>query len=473
MGTTVRTRRGRWSVIDVSPGCDRRTRAVAYPPPVDVRVLGPLEVEHGGRLATIGSPQLRLLLARLAVAGGRVVSAETLAHELLGDSDEARRSLKTYVSRLRKELVSIGCEDGIQTVAPGYALAVQTDDVDGFRFERLAKDPATGREALALWRGEPFADVPDREFVRLERMRLTELRLTALEALAESDVSSGGHAQVVADLEVLVREHPLRERFWALLMLALYRSGRQAEALRAYQAARGHLVEELGVEPGAELRDLEAAIIRHDPTLGAPTSATSDKDTVRVLLVDDHPMWRDIVRSVLTRGGGVHVVGEAGTVAEALRQVPACRPDVVLMDLELPDGTGAEAAMRLRSLDPAVRVLMVTASQDTADVLDAVRAGAVGYVVKSAGASELADAVAAAAAGGAVFTGALAAVVLEQLRAGEIQPRSRLEARERSVLRLLGEGLPAARVAAELGIEREDVAAALRSTVDRIQGAAP
>ena len=435
-----------------------------------VRVLGPLEVERDGERRSFGSPQLRLLLARLAVDVGRVVPADTLAFELLGDSHDARRSLKTYVSRLRKELSGDG--ELIRTVAPGYLLDLRQEDVDSAEFERLAR---TGDldAALQLWRGEPFADVPEREFVLAERARLETLRLAALESKAEQELAAGRHSGVISDLEKMTREHPLRERFWALLMTALYRSGRQAESLRAYQAARRVLVDELGVEPGPELRELERAIIQQEPSLGAPTisdASASDGPSIRLLLVDDHPMWRDTVRAVLSRSGEITVVAEAGSVAEAVTQAQQTSPDVVLMDLELPDGTGADAAAQITSARPETRVLMLTASDDTSDVLAAVQSGAVGYVVKTATASELTHAVQRAATGEAVFTGALATVVLTELRTGSATPRSLLEERERAVLRLLGEGLSVDAVARELGLSEPEVEAALTATVHHLQG---
>jgi DNA-binding SARP family transcriptional activator len=241
---------------------------------VDYAVLGPLEVREDGRAIPIGRGKQRTLLALLVLNAGRVVSAERLIDELWGDEPPATAStaLQVYVSRLRKSLGG----DAIATRDPGYAIDVAQDAVDVYRFEQLvrearAKEPeravALLREALDLWRGPPLADVD----LRRESERLDELRLDAMEACIELELGFGRHAEIVNELEALVREQPLRERFREQLMLALYRSGRQAEALDAYRDARRTLVEELGIEPGERLQQLEQAILRHEPALGADT----------------------------------------------------------------------------------------------------------------------------------------------------------------------------------------------------------
>ena len=155
------------------------------------------------------------------------------------------------------------------TRPPGYALKVDEFDLDAFERLRAEGRP---REALALWCGSPYADLEFEPCVQAERTRLQELRLAALEERVEADLAAGRHAELVGELEALVREHPTREKPRAQLMLALYRSARQAEALAAYRAARRELTEQLGLEPGAELRRLERAILCHDPSLDLPAA---------------------------------------------------------------------------------------------------------------------------------------------------------------------------------------------------------
>jgi DNA-binding SARP family transcriptional activator len=233
-----------------------------------------MEVRSDGRTIPIGRGKQRTLLALLVLNAGRVVSAERLIDELWGDDPPATAStaLQVYVSRLRKALGG----NAIATREPGYVVDVAPEAIDLFRFERIVRearvaDPERAvvllREALELWRGPALSDVD----LRRESERLDELRIDALEACLELELGFGRHAELVSQLEALVREQPLRERFREQLMLALYRSGRQAEALDAYRDARRTLVEELGIEPGDRLQQLEQAILRHEPALGADT----------------------------------------------------------------------------------------------------------------------------------------------------------------------------------------------------------
>ena len=211
----------------------------------------------------------------------QVVSIDSLIESLWGPEPpgDPVRSIHVLVSRLRKALGS----EAIVTRGRGYALAAEADDVDVGRFTRLsdsgraslesgdaATAAATLREALGLWRGQPFADLPSEHALEAERHRLEELRLAALETRIDADLALGRHASVLPELEGLVREHPLRERPIAQLMLAQYRCGRQAEALETYRAARTRLVETLGLEPGSELQQLERDILQHAPALGTP-----------------------------------------------------------------------------------------------------------------------------------------------------------------------------------------------------------
>lgn len=238
------------------------------------RILGPLEVSDEDRPLDLGAPKQRALLALLLLNPNEIVSTDRLIADLWGDSPPATvaKSAHNYVSRLRKEL-----PDGrLATRPPGYVLRVDHGELDLDVFERLRREAralppdaaaARLRDALALWRGPPLADLAYEPFAQSEIARLEELRLAALEERIDADLADGRHADLVGELRARVAEHPLRERLRAQLMLALYRSGRQAEALEAYRLARRELLEELGLEPSAALKRLERSILEQDPEL--------------------------------------------------------------------------------------------------------------------------------------------------------------------------------------------------------------
>jgi DNA-binding SARP family transcriptional activator/ABC-type branched-subunit amino acid transport system substrate-binding protein len=264
---------------------------------MEFRILGPLEVaEHGSRLE-VGRGKERSVLAILLLHANEVISSERLIDDLWGDEPPATaaKSVQVFVSRLRKALASAGSggsADGVLlTRGGGYALCVEPGQLDAESFEQglteAERSLAAGapeeasetlRRVLALWRGPALADFLYEPFAELEIARLEELRLVAIEQRITADLQLGRHAAVVPELDTLVARHPLRERFWEQLMLALYRSGRQTEALQAYRRARHVLVEEAGLEPGEPLRTLELAILAHDPAL-APPPATGEPQT--------------------------------------------------------------------------------------------------------------------------------------------------------------------------------------------------
>ncbi len=231
---------------------------------VDFRILGSLEVVADGIALDIGAPKLRAALAVLLLEPNRVVSSDRLIAALWEESppETAPKALQVYVSQLRKLLGG----ERIQRSGPGYVLHVGPDELDVARFEQLREEGRPG-DALALWRGPPLADFAYDRFATAEIERLKEVRLACLEERIERDLECGRHAELVGELEQLTGEHPLRERLRAQLMLALYRSGRQAEALEAYQVGRRELVETLGIDPGRPLRELEKAILVQDPAL--------------------------------------------------------------------------------------------------------------------------------------------------------------------------------------------------------------
>ena len=248
----------------------------------EVRLLGPVQVARAGREAGLGGPRPRAVLALLVLEAGRVVPAGRLVEEVWRGSPPpgAAKTLRSYVSRVRALLSPDGT---LAARGGGYVLNVDPDLVDAVRFERLAgagQAALTGgeaaaaagrfRQALGLWRGAALADVCEVEPLAREAARLEELRLAAVEGRIEADIALGLHAGVTGELEGLVAEYPLRERLWRLLVLALYRAERQADALAAYRRARDMLADELGLEPGEDLRRLERAVLRQEVPPASP-----------------------------------------------------------------------------------------------------------------------------------------------------------------------------------------------------------
>ena len=249
---------------------------------MEFRILGPLEVLDEGRPVALGGAKQRALLAVLLLHANEVVSRDRLIDELWGGEppDTANTALHVHVSQVRKLLR----RDAIVTQNPGYLIRISDGELDLHRFERLvatarAEEPAQAarllREGLALWRGAPLAELGD-SFARAERARLEEQRLAALEQRIDAELALGRHAELVPELEGRVREQPLRERLRGRLMLALYRSGRQADALEVYRSGRRLLDEELGLKPDDELQRLERAILNHDPSLESPVGPGSN-----------------------------------------------------------------------------------------------------------------------------------------------------------------------------------------------------
>ena len=241
------------------------------------RVLGPLEVDAGGGPIPLGGPKQRAVLAHLLIRANQLVPADTLVDGIWGDEppEKARNVLQTYVSHLRK---AIG-RDRIQSLAPGYRLRLDHPELDVTRFDALMRDAkkalpvdpniAVGMvdDALGLWRGPALADLADQPSLLVEAARLDELRLEAQEFRIEGLLAGGAEARAIGELEALLARHPWRESLWGLLMLGLYRDGRQAEALNAFQRAREILADELGIDPSPELLRLHERILKQDPGL--------------------------------------------------------------------------------------------------------------------------------------------------------------------------------------------------------------
>jgi len=353
-------------------------------------------VSREGTELQLGGPKQRALLAILLLEANHAVSADRLIDALWGDRppDTAKNTLQVYVSQLRKLLP----EGALETVAPGYRLAVAPEELDLSRFDELAQqgraalrigDAATGAQALgaalALWRGPALADLALEPFAQTEAARLEELRLAVLEDRIEADLALGRHGPLVAELEHLIVENPFRERLRAQLMLALYRSGRQAEALAVYQRTRRTLVDELGIEPGESLRQLEQAILAHDPALeapagggtaeGIPAPPTPLLGRERELATLSELCRRDDVRLVTLTGiGGI---GKTRVALELARRLapefrdgarmtdlatihdPALVPRAFLQALDLPDAAQDPEEALVQALGGAQLLLLV------------------------------------------------------------------------------------------------------------------
>ena len=324
-----------------------------------VRVLGPLEVLIDGVDVRLGGPKQRAVLALLAAEVGKPVSVDTLIDGVWGDEPTAgaRSTLQTYVSNLRTAIGDVIVRDD-----GGYRLAAEPEDVDAIEFERAAEqaaalvesNPAKAAQglgaALALWRGHPYSDVPGRFALELEARRLEELRLRAVEARIEAELALGRHAQLIAELEVLCEEFPVYERFRAEHMLALYRSGRQAEALRAYQKTRAYLAEELGLEPSAHLLDLERRILNHDPSLAV--EAEPQLQTLAFLLTDIEDstlLWQlhtEVMRTAVAEHDRIVLSSAEATGGRVVKRV-ADRIDVGFADVGAAVAAASEIERKL------------------------------------------------------------------------------------------------------------------------------
>jgi DNA-binding SARP family transcriptional activator/pimeloyl-ACP methyl ester carboxylesterase len=251
---------------------------------MEFRVLGPVDIVEAGAPLPIAAGKQRALLAILLLNANKTVARDQIVDDLWGENvpESAQKMVQIYVSQLRRALP----EPRLHTRAPGYMLEVRDAELDLQKFERLVADGRTAlstgnpadaadllERSLALWRGPALAEFSE-PFARHESARLEELRLSALEWRIAADLELGGHEDLVGELETLIARHPLRERLRAHHMLALYRSGRHAEALASYQAFRRKLDDEVGIEPSSSLKDLERRMLRQDPALEATTSST-------------------------------------------------------------------------------------------------------------------------------------------------------------------------------------------------------
>jgi DNA-binding response OmpR family regulator len=371
---------------------------------IEFRLLGRVEAWRAGVRVELGGPKQRAVLASLLLRAGRVVSQDQLVDDLWPDDPPARATatVQVFVSNLRRALEPDRPRGAparvLVTDAPGYRLAVDPAAVDAHAFTDLLAEARTTAdpertaallgEAAALWHGPALAGLPDAPFARTEAARLEELRLGAAEDRTEAELALGRHETLVAGLERRVRTHPLRERSRAQLMLALFRCGRAAEALAAYRAGRRLLADELGLEPGARLRELEQAILRQDPALAwhpprpvlSAPAATAPDEPGRVLVVDDSAVNRRLlVRALTELGHAAEAVENGERALEALAQRPF---DVVLLDLMMPVLDGYTTLAEIKA-DPATAhlpVIMVSAVQELDSVVRCIELGATDYL---------------------------------------------------------------------------------------------
>ena len=303
-----------------------RTRR--YARTVDYRVLGPLEVLVDGVANALGGPKQRGVLAVLVAAAGRPVAVDTLLQATYGEdaSPSSRATLHTYVSNLRQALGDVIVRQG-----DGYLVDCTSCTIDAKMFEDAYRTAsAMGdadevssrlREALAMWRGHPYADIEAHGLLNGEITRLTELRLAALEARIDADLRGGRHREVIAELDALTVEHPFSENLRALHMLALYRSGRQGEALRAFGQTRVVLAEGLGIDPSPELKDLQRRILDQDRTLLVSVGPTVRRLAVVVADLDDSG-WHDPTERELAFARRESELASAADRAEGIKLVP-------------------------------------------------------------------------------------------------------------------------------------------------------
>jgi DNA-binding SARP family transcriptional activator len=309
------------------------------PAVIEFRVLGPFEVRIAGQRLELRAQKPRALLAALVLRANTVVSADRLIDELWGDQPPATAPhvLQVYVSQLRKALAPTGTAP-LEHRSPGYVLRADADDVDLARFERRLEAGSSAlrrgdaeaalaalTDALALWRGPALADLADEPLAHTAILRLDELRLLAVEERVDAELALGRHDHLVPELRSLVAEHAHRERLWGQLMVALYRSGRQPDALEAFRAGRRALLDELGIDPTPALQALQAAILRQDPSLDAPQAvplqtAEEPRRTLVAIALEDADL------APLARAGAV-LAGGPAPVSIVLARVVAVAPD--------------------------------------------------------------------------------------------------------------------------------------------------
>ncbi len=456
---------------------------------MEFRILGPLEVLEDGRTIALGNLKERMVLAVLLLHANEFVSRERLIDELWGAAPPptARKAVNVYVSKLRKTLSREG-RDPITTMDGGYRLGVDKDRLDAERARSLlmsARDQmAVGeaaaaarllQEALSLWRGPALAGLALESLARHEVAELDELRLTALMDRIDCDLAEGEHQRVLGELQVLVREHPLRERLRAQQMLALYRSDRQADALEAYQQARRDLIDELGIEPSESLQRLQHAILQHDPALELPSATAAPRGfarpahdapvpAIRLVLAEDNYLLREGMRRLLETKPDLEVAAVCDDLGSLLAGVEAERPDVVITDIRMPPGNvdeGIRAADRLRHEHPDVGVVVLSQYLEPTYALALFEAGTErrAYLLKERvhDVDQLVAAIRAVAEGGSVVDPKVVEALVAEKSRREQSPLNELTPRELDVLREMAEGKNNAGIANALRLNERTV----------------
>ncbi|MFF5204845.1 BTAD domain-containing putative transcriptional regulator [Streptosporangium sp. NPDC000396] len=460
------------------------------------RALGPFQARHGDVVLDLGGQRQMAVLARLLVAGGRAVPVSMLIDELWPGEPPAQAlsTIQGYVSRLRRAL-----EPGrapreeaevLVSAPPGYALRAASDQVDSWEFESAVKmegEPAAVWErmdrALALWRGPALAEFSDLSWAVTEAGRLEELRLIALERRAGAGLALGQSGALVADLEAHASAHPLREEAWRLLALALYRSGRQGDALGALRRARTMLRDELGLDLGAALQRLESDMLVQAPHLDAPAKrGPKERETVsvrvaepaalRVVVADDQALVRTGLRVVLDSEPGFHLVAEAEDGEQAIAAVRETAPDLVLMDIQMPRLDGLTAARRILADESPPKVVMMTTFGTDDNLYAALRAGVSGFVLKTSAPEQLITAMRAAQAGDALIDPAVTTRLIAAF-AGRTDPSAPpalagLGDTELDLMKLIARGLTNQQISATLAVPERSVAQSVTKLLDHL-----
>jgi DNA-binding NarL/FixJ family response regulator/DNA-binding SARP family transcriptional activator len=461
---------------------------------VEFRILGPLEVVEDGNPLALGTVKERLVLAVLLLHPNEFVSRERLIDDLWGEAPPptAQKAVNVYLSKLRKALTGSGI-DPIMTAPGGYLLKVDPERLDSSRMQILAgagrefmaegeleKAAERFREALLLWRGPTLAGLQLESRGRDEVAQLDELHLTLQMDRIDCDIALGREEEAVRDLNLLVREHPLRERLRGQQMLALYRSGRQAEALEAYADARKTLVDDLGIEPSEALQRLQQAILRQEPSLERPegttplggllATAVAARPRTRVVLAEDHYLLREGLSRLLETNTDLEIAALCKDFDSLRAAVEAERPDVVVTDIRMPPGNldeGIRASDWLRHEHPDVGVVVLSQYVEPAYALALFEAGTErrAYLLKEhvRDVDQLVAAIRAVAEGGSVVDPRVVeALVTEKTR----RERSRLDEltqRERDVLSEMAEGKNNAGIAEALGLSERTVEKAIHA----------
>ncbi|MEU0521605.1 BTAD domain-containing putative transcriptional regulator [Streptosporangium sp. NPDC006007] len=459
------------------------------------RALGPFQARHGDMVLDLGGQRQMAVLARLLVAGGRAVPVSVLIDELWPGEPPAQAlsTIQGYVSRLRRAL-----EPGrapreeaevLVSAPPGYALRAEIGQVDSWRFENAVKtegEPGAVWErlghALALWQGPALAEFSDLPWAVTEAGRLEELRLIAVERRADAGLRLGRSSALVADLEAHVSAHPLREEGWRLLALALYRSGRQGDALGALRRAGTILREELGLDLGTTLQRLEADMLSHAPhldLLGEPDAPgetlsvrVAEPVTLRVVVVDDQALVRTGLRVVLDSEPGFRIVGEAEDGEQAIAVVRETSPDLVLMDIQMPRLDGLTAARRILADEAPPKVVMMTTFGTDDNLYAALRAGVSGFVLKTSAPEQLITAMRAAQAGDALIDPAVTTRLIAAF-AGRVNPSAPpglagLGDTELDLMKLIARGLTNRQIASPLSVSEQSVARSVAKLLNHL-----